>query len=38
MTALHVLKTRLGPLLFRPLAALAGLKLFFGDQAMVVQR
>jgi hypothetical protein len=37
-TALNLAKTYLAPLLFRPLAFARGLRLLFGDQAMVCRR
>ncbi|QDZ18088.1 nucleotide-diphospho-sugar transferase [Chloropicon primus] len=38
MNLLHQAKTHLGACFFRPMAAARGMKVFFGDQAMVVRR
>jgi rSAM/selenodomain-associated transferase 2 len=38
ISALNLLKTYLAPLLFRPLLFLRGLRLLFGDQAMICRR
>jgi cellulose synthase/poly-beta-1,6-N-acetylglucosamine synthase-like glycosyltransferase len=38
MSLIHAIKTHLGPLIYRPSYFARGVKVFFGDQAMVAER